>query len=82
MKKSKILILSISILTVALLWANYMRNDRIYNDNWRSNNITGYEFQETPTYWKHLEGRHITIFLIQEILIVTSSLFLIRGIKE
>lgn len=82
MKKSGIVPLIISVIAVILLWGNYIRNDRIYYDNWRSDNVTGYVFQETPDYWKHLEGRQIAIFLIQEILIITSALLLIKGIGK
>lgn len=80
MKKAKIASIIISVIAVVLMWGNYMNNDRIYYDNWRSDNVTGYDFQETPDYWKHLESRQIVIFLIQEALIVISALLLIKGV--
>ena len=74
--------LIIATLSVILLWGNFQRVEEIRYNDWRSNNITGYEFQEAPDYFKHLENRKITIFAIQELLILVSGLLLIKGLSK
>ncbi|HLD30782.1 MAG TPA: hypothetical protein VJB41_01095 [Patescibacteria group bacterium] len=74
--------LIIALLTVAILWGNFMRIDEIRYDDWRSNNIDGYQFQKAPEYFKHLENRKITLFALQEFLILASGLVVIMGLKR
>lgn len=74
--------LIIALLTVVILWGNFMRIDEIRYDAWRSNNIDGYQFQEAPEYFKHLENRKITLFILQELLILASGLLIMRGFKK
>lgn len=74
--------LIIALLTVVILWGNFMRIDEIRYDDWRSNNIDGYQFQEAPDYFKHLEHRKITLFALQELLILASGLIMIKGLRK
>ena len=74
--------LIIALLTVVILWGNFMRIDEIRYDDWRSNNINGYQFQEAPDYFKHLEDRKIKLFVLQELMILASGLIMIRGLKK
>lgn len=73
----------IALLTVIILWGNFSRNYEVLYDEWSSlNNINGYQFEETPEYFKYLEKRKITLFALQEILILVSGLFLMQGLKK
>lgn len=74
--------LIIALLTVVILWGNFIRIDEIRYDDWRSNYIDGYQFQESPEYFKHLENRKITLFGLQELLILASGLIVMRGLKK
>jgi|GEM_PF-5670343 hypothetical protein len=74
--------LIIAIFTVLILWSNFIRIDEIRYDDWRSNYIDGYQFSEAPEYFKHLENRKITLFALQEILILASGLLVMKGFKK
>ena len=82
MKKFLTTNLVVSLLTITMLWSNFLRIDEIRYNDWRSDIITGYEFQEAPEYFKHLENRKITLFILQEILILTSGLLLMKGLEK
>ncbi len=74
--------LVVAVLTVGILWFNFSRHEEVWNDEWRSDNVTGYVFQEAPDYFKHLENRKIAVLIIQEIFILTSGLLILRGLKK
>jgi hypothetical protein len=74
--------LIVAVLTVGLLWFNFSRHEEIWHDAWRSDNLTGYNFQEAPDYFKHLENRKIAVLVIQESLILVSGLLVLKGLKK
>ena len=70
--------LTIIVCAVIIIWGNYLISP-LGKDQWRSNNLTGYDFQEAPDYFKFLEEKTIVVFTIQEILIVCSTLLLLKA---
>jgi len=74
--------LIISLIIIAALWFNYSRHDEVWHDSWRSDNLTGYAFQEAPEYFTHLEERKIAVLVFQEALILVSGLLLLKGIEK
>lgn len=74
--------LIVAVLTVGLLWFNFSRHEEVWHDTWRSDDITGYQFQEAPDYFKHLENRKIAVLVIQEVLILASGFLILRGLRK
>jgi len=71
----------IAILAIILMWTVYF-NSPLGKDEWRSDNIDGYQFQEAPDYFQFLENKDITVFIIQELLIIGSALLLMKGLGK
>ncbi|MFA5854499.1 MAG: hypothetical protein WC866_05470 [Patescibacteria group bacterium] len=73
---------AIAFITVTALWFNFSRHDEVWYNSWRSDNLNGYDFQEAPDYFSHLENRKMNVLVIQEVLILVSGLLLMSGLKK
>lgn len=74
--------LAVALVTITALWINFSRHEDVWHDTWRSDNLSGFGFQEAPDYFKHLEYRKITVLILQETIILISGLLLMNGLKK
>lgn len=71
----------ISFIAVGVLWVNYYFSN-LSAKSTRTFNLNGYGFEEAPNYFKHLDFLYLRSFLIEELLIIVTAIFLIYSLRS
>lgn len=73
----------IAMLTCLAMWGCYTTTYKdIKNDVWRTDYITGLDFEQAPNYFKHIENRDLARLAIEEGIIFSMGLLLVVSFKN